>query len=176
MSKRHLPWLNSAGGPLILLERESGPYWMGNLETAESRRGEGATHPTDYDRACGVEDYVGLILVGPSQALVLNDEPMQTTWWPLDKSNGMLVRWRWATNEDEVFAVMSNIPTNVWEDTGLNLRFSNGDLILFDSAYHFNEIESSISIRLEAGLYSIQTAEYRPTPTVSLVLHRLTAQ
>jgi hypothetical protein len=33
----------------------------------------------DYGRACSVEDLIGIIEVGPTQALVLGDDPAATT-------------------------------------------------------------------------------------------------
>lgn len=169
----HTEWLNSTGGPLILLERSLLPSWGGNLEMSELQAEDNDAQITDYDRACSVEDYVGLIGVGSGQALVLGDEPMQTAWLSEQSNTGILVRWHWATNEDSVDEALSSIPSNIWEPNDVNLYLPHGDLILFDSSCRFDEIDSSISIRLETGTYNVHTAQYQPNENVSLLLHRL---
>ena len=37
---------------------------------------------TDYDRACDVNYYLGLIEIGAGKGLVLGGEPLSTAWWP----------------------------------------------------------------------------------------------
>ena len=83
-------WLTSDGGPLLLLARAYLRYWGGidpptGGRTIEARfrwSGTAATPATDYDRACDVDDELGLLAVGPGHALVLGDEPLATSGGP----------------------------------------------------------------------------------------------
>ena len=49
-----MSWVSSEGGPLILIGKSDLSNWEG-------------IDGFDYDRACPVEDYVGVIEVGNSQ-------------------------------------------------------------------------------------------------------------
>src|SRR5689334_12776726 len=95
-------WVQSDGGPLILLERHLLPEWMGILPSRDGRRSANAvataTTPsrTDYDRACKINDYVGVVPVGAAHGLVLNDVPLLTTWRKSTEGGGMIVRWDFA--------------------------------------------------------------------------------
>ena len=70
-----LTWIESAGGPLLALRPDCLPLWEGIDPPSEGRRveasfrWENASAPaTDYDRACDVEGYAGVIQVGPARA------------------------------------------------------------------------------------------------------------
>jgi hypothetical protein len=82
-----LKWIESTGGPLLLLERALLPYWHGSFGNT--------TAATDYDRACEIADYVGAIEVGSGIGVVLGEEPFSTTWWRSSEElrNSCIVRW-----------------------------------------------------------------------------------
>ena len=95
-----LQWASSEGGPLILLSATSLREWEGIDIPADGRRveaefrwhGDKNAPASDYDRACDIADYIGLISVGLGQGLVLGDEPNSTCWLPHGPSAGTLVR------------------------------------------------------------------------------------
>ncbi|HYO74665.1 MAG TPA: Imm21 family immunity protein, partial [Archangium sp.] len=62
-----MQWVFSAGGPLVLLPKAVQPRWRGTCGV-----------PSDYEVACSVEGYVGVIEKAGRQILVLGDEPLQT--------------------------------------------------------------------------------------------------
>src|SRR3954470_20357711 len=68
-------WVESDGGPLIVVPESVSQNWSGTTSL-------GSDTPTDYDRACVVEGYAGLIDVGECSALVLGDDPASTTFLP----------------------------------------------------------------------------------------------
>jgi len=168
-----LTWISTHGGPLILLEKSLLPFWKGNADTTgidgALERGE----LTDYDRACAIEDYLGTIPVGSGTALVLGDEPMQTSWFPLTRDTGILVRWEWAADETSVLKTLREVPEESWQPTGVTVEAKSEPLVLFDSAYLGDEIETSLSISLPSQLYSVDTAHWQPDDETSLILHRL---
>src|SRR5438105_1432795 len=95
-------WINSEGGPLIILSED-------NLDTWKGITG-GDAAMTDYHRACQIEDYCGIIRVGDGVGIVLGDEPPQTTWIAIGSQCGVLVRWKYANDEVSVIKHLQMIP------------------------------------------------------------------
>ena len=81
-------WIDSAGGPLILMERAALAFWGGCFS------GGGSDFESDYERACAVDAYAGVIQVEGRSALVLGDEPCETTVWRVAQGNDVIVRWQ----------------------------------------------------------------------------------
>jgi len=161
-------WIYSGGGPLILLDQLWLNEWQGH-DLDQYERGQ----ETDYDRACNIEGYLGLLPVGAEYGLVLNDEPMSTTWWLTETTgNIMLVRWVYAENAVAVTGAMKEPIAVTWIATGIVFTATAGQVILFDSAYAGEKIEESLPIPLTAGSYMVETAEYEPDAKTALVLHR----
>ncbi|WP_086830229.1 Imm21 family immunity protein [Streptomyces sp. NRRL B-24572] len=120
------------GGPLIVVPESSLSEWGGCTDHG-SVLGD-ADGRDDYDRACEVEDWAGVITVGagPANALVLADEPATTCFLPEKR---LFVRWLAADQEAELFAGAEAVladPTTAWEDAGLWV--TDGPAVLMDSA------------------------------------------
>lgn len=156
-------------------------YWdganspMGNRQVEAKFRWELDGVATDYDRACDVLDYLGLLEVGNGHVLILGDAPMPTTWWAISQSSGLLVRWVWAFNDDSVIAALQNLSTVTWQHPSLRINVGQSPLVMFDSAFAGTEsfLESnSIKINLLKGIYEISTAEYKPNSETFLLLHK----
>jgi hypothetical protein len=101
-------WVSTGGGPLILVPVEVALHWRGTDGIGPSSEvweswGEDEFSGTDHGRACGVDDYLGVLGCGPGECLVLGDEPMQTTILPA-KDGGLIVRWM-CGNTHLVFSV-----------------------------------------------------------------------
>src|SRR5215203_1744748 len=105
-----LSWLESGGGPLLLIPGEYLSLWEGidpptdgRQIVAKSRWNADNAAATDHDRACDVADYLGLIDIGDGNGLILGDEPLPTAWLPDEIAfGGILVRWVHAESEQEV--------------------------------------------------------------------------
>jgi hypothetical protein len=108
-------WVRSMGGPLIAVPESSVTAWGGCTEDG-SVLGD-ADGRDDYDRACEVEDWAGVIALGAGAvtALVLADEPAKTCFLP---EKLLFVRWLAADT--------------AWEDGGLWV--TDGPAVLMDSA------------------------------------------
>jgi hypothetical protein len=91
-------WINSAGGPLVLIPRLALRSWQG------AAGGDGS----DYMAAAAVSDYAGVIHRHGVDILVLNDEPLQTTAVAMDDAL-LLVRWKYAPSESSVSASLRGI-------------------------------------------------------------------
>lgn len=123
-----LVWVPSMGGPLIVLPECAVNAWEG-CTAGGSVNGDGWD---DYDRACEVDDPVGVIAVGAGTALVLADEPATTCFLP---ERLLFVRWLAADTEDDLFEAAEAVlldPDAVWEDCGVWV--TDGPAVLMDSA------------------------------------------
>lgn len=146
-------WVESGGGPLIAVPETVLPFWAG---------ADGEETASDYDRACEVDGYCGLLPVGDSAALVLGDEPASTAFLP---EHGMFVRWTAANSEDELLAeVPAALATADWDDE-VNWEVP-GPVVLFDSAWPGTETGRTESLRvaLEPGRYAVRAANVQPGP------------
>lgn len=151
-------WVESGGGPLIVVPESVLSAWAG---------GDG----DDYDRACAVDGYAGLVSVGQSHALVLGDEPASTAFLP---DRGAFVRWGAADSEHELLgSIDAALGTAVWEETLVwNVP---GPMALFDSAWPGDEMEPENHVRLEtaAGRYLVRAAQVMPVPETTFCLVQL---
>jgi hypothetical protein len=160
-------WVTSLGGPLILVPQSACPLWGGgSLQTHPDGKG-------DYGRACAVDDYIGLIDVGHTTALVLGDYPARTRFLP---EQGILLREIAGDDEDEVLAaLLEALPIITWQNP-LTWEVTE-PLMLFDSVYDYPYVltanEEQLRIDLAPGLYLVEAA-YLEIPTAYLILVRLT--
>ncbi|MFJ6833992.1 immunity 21 family protein [Streptomyces sp. NPDC091209] len=160
-------WVESGGGPLIAIPETVLPFWAG---------ADGDDMSCDYDRACDVDGFVGLLPVGDTWALVLGDDPASTTYLP---EHGTFVRWCAAESEDELLSVVpAALAEAVWEP---EVRWNvPGPVVLFDAAWPGAASEGTdhLTVALEPGLYGVRATRVEPGPEtwVGLVqLRRLTA-
>lgn len=178
-------WVATGGGPLILVPVEVAHLWRGIDGIGPSSEvwenwGENKFSGTDYGRACGVDDYLGVLACGPSECLILGDEPMQTTFLPA-KDVSLIVRCMWAESEDDVIRVIQSVPEGVWEATLHRLNVGEGQLLFFDSAYSGDDLPTTsaganvpwLKVSIPRGTYEIDTADYQPDQQTRLILHRL---
>jgi len=159
-------WVESGGGPLIAIPETVLPFWAG---------ADGDDMSCDYDRACDVEGFIGLLPVGDTRALVLGDDPASTTYLP---EHGVFVRWCAADSEDELLAVVpAALAQAAWEP---EVEWTvPGPVVLFDAAWPGTASENTDHLRvvLEPGRYGVRAARVEPGPEtwVGLVqLRRLT--
>jgi hypothetical protein len=78
----------------------------------------------------------------------------------------------YAEDETKVRAALSNsLPmADNWQATEIKLEIFNGELILFDSACSGTAIDSSLTIEVSPGWYTIETLHYNPNDELSLIL------
>jgi Immunity protein 21 len=185
MSMHELQWVQSGGGPLIVIPVEIAHHWRGDgglgLPNGDlSMVWDKVRDHTDYGRACGVEDYLGMLEVGPGVCLVLGDEPMDTAFLPTE-DGGIFVRWLHAENEGEVAQALQVVPEDAWEPSLHRFHVGSGGLLLFDSACPGDDLPSPriegivswIRSPIPRGTYQVDTADYQPDDHTRLILHRL---
>ncbi len=168
-----LQWIESNGGPLILLPAEYLTAWSGYNPSEQSRNGLRQSRQTDYERACAVEGYTGILRVDGGQGLVLGDEPMATAWWPATTTQGIFVRW--VTGEEQTSAIhhLTRLAEEIWEPSNTAYIVGRRPLYLFDVAWPGTDAPERLVVRLAAGSYTIDTAHIQPDHQTEFVLHRL---
>ncbi|MFJ2081952.1 Imm21 family immunity protein [Micromonospora chokoriensis] len=162
-----LPWVDSGGGPLIVVPTSALGAWEGASVDDDDSWG-------DYERACRVDGHVGVLDVGADQALVLADEPASTTYLP---DRRIFVRWSYAASEADVVRLIPRAVTIArWEDAGT--WTTSGPAELFDSGHTGNGLEHTahLTVDLAAGTYLIRTASVQPDRRTALVLVQLVEQ
>ncbi|WP_328789809.1 MULTISPECIES: Imm21 family immunity protein [unclassified Streptomyces] len=155
-------WVESGGGPLVVVPAEALTRWEG----ADSEGPE-----SDYDRACAVVGFTGLLAVGPSHALVLGDEPSSTVFLP---EYGVFVRWLAAETEAELLGgVGAALEDAAWEEG--QVWDVPGPVVLFDSAWPGSEVEPDNHARVDlaAGRYEVRAALVQPNSETAFQLVQL---
>lgn len=175
-----MEWIESQGGPLLLLPQHLLGAWEGADPPSHGRAVEAAFryHPsgpaTDYDRACDVRDIIAAIEVGEGLGLVLGDEPLPTAWLPLGAETGVLARWRYGPSEETVQHSVAAATSLIGWQGGLKIAFRSRPLVLFDAAEPGSDPTGArLVVDLGPGQYLVETLEFRPNPELALLLHRL---
>nr|WP_063818136.1 Imm21 family immunity protein [Herbidospora sakaeratensis] len=159
-----LPWVSSLGGPLIAIPESACRHWNGG-RLMNRFDDEG-----DYRRACDVNGYIGLIDVGPAKALVLGDDPADTTFLP---ASNLFVRWIAAESPAEILDVAIQAVGSAHWDEELTWDVE-GPVILFDSVFGYDDLitEDHLLVELSPGRYTVRAA-YIETETVRTVIVQL---
>lgn len=153
-------WIESSGGPLVAIEKHLAPLWGGTNG-----------HPSDFDLACDTVNYIELVSTQNFTALVMGDEPLRTITAYSD-DHTLIVRWRWATSEQDVLNGIQNIQFPSKYEEHLDIILPSGTLTIFDSANQYSETEA-INLKTHPGKNTIQTFTYSPNSETSLLIHKI---
>lgn len=151
-------WIESEGSPFIIMDKENAEKWTG-LES-------------DYELACNVSDYIGLIHLDNYNVIVLGDEPMPIKVI-INENEIIIIRWMNAPDDNSVNEVIkhfdfSSLPTI--EECDVNWNSNN--LVIFDSVDTFNNTNSTIYFTIKNKHSFIKTFHYN-TVDISLIIHQL---
>ena len=169
--RSRLPWVESGGGPLVLVPVAILAEWTGASPDFDP---DDLDSWGDYGRACLIDGYAGCLAAGDGQVLVLGDEPASTTYLPEQR---LFVRWICADSEDDVIRLVPKaVETADWEDAGT--WTTGGPAQLFDSAYAGDELddEQPLAVDTAGGTYLVRAACVEPEEGTTLVLVQLIAQ
>ncbi|MFH9737209.1 immunity 21 family protein [Streptomyces roseolus] len=158
-----LVWVESMGGPLIVIPVSSLDAWHGCTEDGMVL--SDGPDLDDYDRACAVNDLAGTITVGEegTHALVLGDEPATTCYIP---EHRVFLRWLAASSEPELKAAAEAVltdPSTQWEECGT--WTTDGPAVLMDSAeagtdlnveYPDGGLPAQAAVSLAAGRWRVR--------------------
>jgi hypothetical protein len=161
-------WVWSEGGPLIVIPEAGLNDWSGAPFNYPQDEG-------DYGRACAVDGDIGVIPVGdpPVQALVLGDQPSNTTYLPERRT---FLRWFAADSERAILTGLdAALAEAEWEDGPA--WDVPGPAVLFDSAHEGRDIDSRNCLRidLEADRYATRSAYVEIDDVASVIAIELNA-
>ena len=173
-----LSWIESNGGPLLLLPEAILPAWSGTDVPGDRKieatfRWQGSGPASDYDRACDVHDYAGIIPVGKGSALVLGEEPFPTRWIATH-AGGILARWIYAASDTTAEQALSQIPVDMaWKPVG-TLVVPSSPLRLIDSADTGSDLVlPSARIEVEPASYEVSWTKFHWDRETAFLLVRL---
>ena len=174
-------WIESNGGPLLLLPESLLSAWSGvevpsdgRVVEATFRSSPTASAASDYDRACDVTEWAAVLPVGAGWGLVLGDEPSPTSWHPTAERGGVLARWVFAASDAATERALAAVPSDLtWEALG-DFPVVATPLLLFDSAEPgLVPLGARAQVTLAPGTYGVAHARYSPDPETEFTLVRL---
>jgi hypothetical protein len=164
-------WVGTASGPMLLLPDSLLDEWSG-IDVPASRTVRALfrwnlreARASDYDRACDVEDYAGVIPVGYGEGLVMTESLRATAWVP-QPWGGYFVRRPKAIAAADAERVLAHLPAaSSW--TAVEPYVVVGTpLSLFNSAEPgMEQVMDRLQVELAPGRYEVRWT--RPAPDAS---------
>lgn len=162
---RKLAWLDTQGGPFVLMPAGRVHAW-GGLDSAADE--------SDFDRACEIDDYIGVIPLDGGEVLVLGDDPFPTAFLSAPSfGGGYLIRMLWGESEEAALAAVHDVPPGDWTTEGVVFDAEDGHCTMFDAVYAGDSTPTRTSFTLAPGRYAIETADVQPDESMCLLVHRL---
>jgi hypothetical protein len=181
---KQLNWIESGGGPLILIAGDAFKLWSGTYKREFYLNGvfeeaEDFMNPeeADYGLACSVDDYLGLVDVANQNALVFGDQPMSTTVFYHSFTEAGIARWFYGDEKSKENLLNLDLNTIDWKFV-LNIYFDSHVQYLFDSACCAGDFDKQerkkefLLLMLRAGNYKVFTAVYEPDDKTRFFLYR----
>jgi hypothetical protein len=176
--RTRLTWVSTTGGPHLVVPERYASAWEAYFSPTGGRKVEAAfrANPegpaTDYDRACDVSGWLGVIPVGRAQALVLRGADTDAAYYRWGRRH-FLLQWYCAPSEtallDHVHDVWSGLPV----EEEVVLRHPGGKLFLMDAADLPGrwEVEHA-EFELPRGRYRVLTSHSR-SEEIDFIVHQL---
>lgn len=161
-----LVWLNSAGGPLVVLGEGQ---WSGVAGSSV------AAPESDYELACSVVDYCGRVAPLQETCLIFGDEPLQTT--VLRTPTGFLAL-RWVSCKDALTAetALADVPSRLPElEPPTTFVVPKGAVQLIEAASSLAAAEAKanvLSVAIAPGAYRVSTERYTSAGLFDFIVHR----
>lgn len=171
--KGQLRWIESSGGPLVLLSSRDLAAWSGHDMQPQQGLGGLSARATDYERACAIKDFIGIVPVASGEGVVLGDEPMPTAWYPVSPSLGIFVRWVYGEDQEQVLRYLENIDERIWQPSGISFTVRSEPLYLFDAVLPGADVAEYLTIYLHQGSYAFDIGAIQVGDRAELVVHRL---
>lgn len=153
-AKKALSYVETEGGPFILLPLELAKAWKGT--------GDDDDEESDYDRATEHLSKVGVLAVGKGQALVLGE--VEVTAFLPTADGGVFVQRVFGDDPAEVLAAVDAALRGKWKAFKPTFTVGGkGKLALFDSAYAYADADADevLKIALAPGTYLLETARVK---------------
>jgi Immunity protein 21 len=161
-----LNWINSSGGPLVCCGTSLARKWRG---TNGSSADDSAS---DYDRACEVNDYIGIADSADQSVLILGDEPLMSCFYM--SSSGLLVlRWVSCSVKNNIEEIISTLPLKLpIIELSKILEIKDDNLQIFDASSCIDEGAPTLHAKIIPGLYEITVEEFKLDGSYEFLVHR----
>ena len=173
-----LRWIETTGGPHLLIAEELLAYWRG-IDGWRNHRDP--TDRSDYSRACRITTWLGPIACHDGTALVLSGDVGPIAWTPNpSESGGYLLQWLGVDDESLIEAILQSDETanllNMPDAEELNFTTgSSGKLRLIDASEAGNNLRDATEVlALRPGNYRIRAA-YVNKPNVMIVVRQISS-
>ncbi len=172
MNEGRAKLLQTDGGPLLCIASDLAHHW-GGIERCLDASDKNAA--SDYDRACRTKDYLELVDVLGSNAIVLGDIPLSTgvltsrvenafVFYRILFTDSNLEAAEYARREDYLRDY------DAIEKVGFLARHSR--YVLFDAAVPGEKIEDSLEFAVAPGEYIVNTYRINRLERMDLIIHR----
>jgi hypothetical protein len=171
-------WITGDGGPLIMMEADLLHFWEGSDAPSGGRVVEAASRwgldvATDYDKACDVNDWAGVININNGVAFVLSTSgDSMATWLPKFMGfEGAVIEWDYADVENELVEEAKTLIGNEAFSQSVEFEVKSSPLVLFVAAESGREpIYERQIFDVELGKYTVKSG-VRVTDKTSVVCH-----
>lgn len=161
MAKRRLAWVDTTGGPHLVVPEKYAVHWEGVGKPSRGRvveaksRWDASGPATDYDRACDVDGLLGVIRVGRGRGVVLADDPGMAAYCP-SRGRHSILKWVYAPSEAALLACFRGVTTRLKAEATVSVRHPGGRLVLMDAADTPQSwLGKHSEFTLPAGLYQV---------------------
>lgn len=163
-------WLNTTGGPFVCGDAAVAELWRGIYGSSGP---SGPTEQTDYERACGVTNYLQSVPCGADQLVVLGDEPLQSALFINFRNETCIARWVYSRSSD-VNDFIFNADGLEEIEARIQIPLLSGWLVLFDSSTSLDKCEQIAVSRMQisAGTYAITSEKAEHAKDKSFIIHR----
>jgi hypothetical protein len=128
----------------------------------------------DYERACAIKDYLGLIPVSRSMGIVLGDMPLETTVMKSSRGRPRIIRVFYSEPDANIASIITpdSIPKKAKEVENINIHIAEPCWYMFDSAYPgYLGLERCLPFTLVTGDWCVKTFEFKPDKNTFLLVH-----
>ncbi len=163
---KELTYVETEGGPFILLPLELKKAWKGSGDDAteedEQEQEDDDEDESDYERAEEFLTTVGVLEVGKGEALILGE--VEVTAFQPTSDGGVFIQRVFGDDPAQVQAAVDKaVSSGKWKVTKHTLDVGKGKLALFDSAYAYEEADEDeiLEVTLAPGSYTIETSRVK---------------
>jgi hypothetical protein len=160
MAKGRLTWINTAGGPHLLVAEKHAAHWKGVAEPSNVRAVQ----------ACDNSGWLGVIRVGRGRGVVLTGDVNAAAHYEW-QGRHFILRWVYAPSESALLARFREVVAGLAVVEEVSLRHPGGNLFLMD-AYDTPQswLGEHAAFELPGGLYRV-TAVESAADKVSFIAH-----
>jgi hypothetical protein len=177
--RTRLQWIKTAGGPHLVLPEAYAAEWEGFAIPSGGRvvKASFQCNPgspaTDYDRACSVKGWLGVIPVGKGMALVLHGDDTIAAYYRTARGQHYLLRWLFAPSETALLDYFHDVQKQLLVEHEAGFRHPGGKLLLMDSVDLPGSFMTPPSeFVLPRGRYRVLTS-HSQSEEVYIIVHQL---